>query len=335
MSTPAKFAAVAAVLLVVLLATPHANTYVVLLVTQALIFAILAMSVDVLLGFLGLPSLGQAAYLGIGAYLTAILATRYGFGLDASFWVVVLLGALAGAALAALFGLFAVRAGGVYFLMITLALGMCVWGLAYRWNSLTGGDNGINLPGRPAFGIDLSDEITFFYVVFAFFVATLALLALLVRSPFGLTLAGIRECELRMRILGYNTWLHKYIAFVIAGAFGGLAGVLWAHLGGHVSPEDVILAHSVDALLMVVLGGPGTLVGAAIGAGVVVALREYLSTLVDWWQYVLGTVYVLTIMYLPSGLMGLPQRLRRERHAGREANESGRSARGNLEESRS
>lgn len=335
MSARAKIAAVAAVLLVVLLATPHANTYIVLLVTQALIFAILAMSVDVLLGFVGLPSLGQAAYLGIGAYLTAILATRYGFGLDASFWIVVLLGALAGAALAALFGLFAVRAGGVYFLMITLALGMCVWGLAYRWNSLTGGDNGINLPGRPAFGVDLSDEITYFYVVFGFFVATLGLLALLVRSPFGLTLAGIRECELRMRILGYNTWLHKYIAFVIAGAFGGLAGVLWAHLGGHVSPEDVILAHSVDALLMVVLGGPGTLVGAAIGAGVVVALREYLSTLVTWWQYVLGTVYVLTILYLPTGLMGLPQRLRRERHAGREANASGRSARGNLEESRS
>ena len=335
MSARAKIAAVAAVLLVVLLATPHANTYIVLLVTQALIFGILAMSVDVLLGFVGLPSLGQAAYLGVGAYLTAILATRYGLGLDASFWIVVVLGALAGAALAALFGLFAVRAGGVYFLMITLALGMCVWGLAYRWNSLTGGDNGINLPRRPAFGIDLADETTYFYVVFGFFVAALALLALLVRSPFGLTLAGIRECELRMRILGYNTWLHKYIAFVIAGAFGGLAGVLWAHLGGHVSPEDVILAHSVDALLMVVLGGPGTLVGAAIGAGVVVALREYLSTLVTWWQYVLGTVYVLTILYLPTGLMGLPQRLRRERRGGREANESGPPARRNLEESRS
>jgi len=118
-----------------------------------------------------------------------------------------------------------------------------------------------------------------------------------------------------MRVLGYNTWLHKYLAFVIAGGFGGLAGVLLAHLNGLVSPEDVILTTSVDVLLMVVLGGSGTLVGAAIGAGVVVFLREYLSTLVPWWQYVLGGVYVLTILYLPGGLMGIPERLRRWRSA--------------------
>jgi branched-chain amino acid transport system permease protein len=192
----------------------------------------------------------------------------------------------------------------VYFLMITLALGMCVWGLAYRWNSLTGGDNGINMRGRPRFGIQLADDLTFFYVVLGFFVASLAALHLLVNSPFGRSLVGIRERELRMRILGYNTWLHKYIAFVVAGAFGGLAGVLWAHLNGIVSPSDLLLPASVDALLMVVLGGPGTLVGGLLGATVVVFLREYLATLVPWWQYVLGGVYVLTILYLPNGLMG-------------------------------
>ena len=159
------------------------------------------------------------------------------------------------------------RASGVYFLMITLALGQCVWGLAYRWNSLTGGDNGINLPRRPAFGIQLSDDVTYFYVVFGFFVLSLLLLYVLVESPFGRSLVGIREREIRMRILGYNTWLHKYLAFVIAGGFGGLAGVLWAHANGQVSPEDVVLTTSVDALLMVVLGGAGTLVGGAIGAG--------------------------------------------------------------------
>src|SRR5439155_9072365 len=102
----------------------------------------------------------------------------------------------------------------------------------------------------------------------------------------------------------------KYIAFVIAGGFGGLAGVLWAHANGHVSPEDVVLTTSVDALLMVVLGGPGTLVGGAVGAALVVFLREYLSTLVPWWQYVLGGVYILTILFLPSGLMGIPDRIR-------------------------
>jgi branched-chain amino acid transport system permease protein len=216
--------------------------------------------------------------------------------------------------LAAIFGLFAIRATGVYFLMITLALGQCVWGLAYRWNSLTGGDNGINLHDRPKFGIDLSNEMTFFYVVFGFFTVSLLLMYILVRSPFGRSLTGIRERELRMQILGYNTWLHKYIAFIIAGGFGGLSGVLWAHTAGIVSPENVVLTTSVDALLMAVLGGAGTLVGGVIGAFIVIALREYLSTLVPWWQYVLGAVYVLTILYLPSGLMGIPERIRQRRN---------------------
>jgi branched-chain amino acid transport system permease protein len=292
---------------------PFANSYVLVLLTQALVLGIIAMSVDLLLGYTGLPSLGQAAYLGMGAYLTAILATKYGFGLGGGFWIVVLLGILAGTAAAAVFGLFAVRASGVYFLMITLALGMCVWGLAYRWNSLTGGDNGINMPGRPDFGVPLSDDLNYFYLVLGFFALSLAVLQVLVRSPFGRSFVGIRERELRMRILGYNTWLHKYLAFVIAGGFGGLAGVLWAHLTGIVSPGDVILTTSVDVLLMVVLGGPGTLVGGAIGAGVVVFIREYLATLVPWWQYVLGAVYVLTILYLPGGLMGIPARIRRWR----------------------
>jgi branched-chain amino acid transport system permease protein len=139
------------------------------------------------------------------------------------------------------------------------------------------------------------------------------LLYTLVRSPFGRSLAGIRERELRMKILGYNTWLHKYLAFIIAGAFGGLSGVLWAHTAGIVSPVNVELAFSVDALLMAVLGGPGTLVGGVIGAFIVFGLREYLSTLVPWWQYVLGAVYVLTILYLPTGLMGIPERIRQRR----------------------
>ena len=317
-----KLLIVGAVLLAVLLITPFSGSYVIVLVTHALIFAILAMSLDILLGYTGLPSLGQAAYLGMGGYLTAILATRYQFGLDWTFWVVIVLGMLIGAATAALFGLFAIRATGVYFLMITLALGMCVWGLAYRWNSMTGGDNGIVLPPRPDFGIQLADDLTYFYVVFGFFLASLVTMAILVRSPFGRSLVGIRENELRMRILGYNTWLHKYIAFIIAGGFGGLAGVLWSHAHGLVSPEDVILATSVDALLMVVLGGSGTLVGGAIGAGIVVFLREYLSTFVPWWQYVLGGVYVLTILYLPGGLMSIPERLRRRRVPARGAGEA-------------
>jgi branched-chain amino acid transport system permease protein len=265
-----------------------------------------------------MASLGQAAYFSVGAYLTAILATKYQFGLGWDFWLVVLLAMLLGAATAAFFGLFAVRATGVYFLMVTLALGQCVWGLAYRWHSLTNGDNGINVSTRPNFGLDLNNEQTFFFLVFAFFTVTLLALYVLARSPFGRSLEGIRERELRMRVLGYNTWLHKYIAFIIAGAVGGLSGFLWAFTNGLVSPDTVVLTTSVDALLMVVLGGAGTLVGGAIGSAIVFGLREYLSTLVPWWQYVLGGVYVLTILYLPMGLMGLPARLRQWRAASAE-----------------
>ncbi len=275
-----KLFAVVGVLIAVALMTPQANSFVILLVTRALILGILAMSLDLLLGFTGLPSLGQAAYLGAGAYLTAILATRYQFGLGSGFWLVIVFGMMIGAATAAFFGLFAIRATGVYFLMITLALSQCVWGLAYRWNSLTGGDNGINLPGRPEFALRLSDDVTYFYVVLGFFFVSLLILYVLVCSPFGRSLEGIN---------------------------------------GHVSPEDVALTTSVDALLMVVLGGSGTLVGGAVGAGVVLLLREYLSTLVPWWQYMLGAVYVLTILYLPDGLMGILARMRRPRKRTSEA----------------
>jgi branched-chain amino acid transport system permease protein len=308
-----KILIVAVALAAVAYIVPHSTSFVVLLATRALVFAILAMSLDILLGFTGLASLGQAAYFSVGAYFTAIMATKYHFGLGWDFWLVVLFGMLVAALLAAFFGLFAIRASGVYFLMITLALGQCVWGLAYRWNSLTGGDNGINVTSRPSFGLDLTNERTFFFLVFGFFVFSLVSLYVLVRSPFGRSLVGIRERELRMQILGYNTWLHKYIAFIIAGAFGGLSGVLWAHTNGLVSPETVVLTTSVDALLMVVLGGAGTLVGGVIGSAIVFGLREYLSTLVPWWQYVLGGVYVLTILYLPTGIMGIPARLRQAR----------------------
>jgi branched-chain amino acid transport system permease protein len=308
-----KILIVVVALAAVALLVPHTTSFIILLATRALAFSILVMSLDLLLGFTGLASLGQAAYLGVGAYLTAILAARYQVGLGYDFWLVVAFGMLGAAALAALFGLLATRATGVYFLMITLALGQCVWGLAYRWNSLTGGDNGINLEHRPKFGIDLANQVTFFYVVFGFFAVSLLVLYTIVRSPFGRSLVGIREREPRMKILGYNTWLHKYIAFIIAGAFGGLSGVLWAHTAGIVSPENVVLTTSVDALLMAVLGGAGTLVGGIIGASVVLFIREYLSTLVHWWQYVLGGVYVLVILYLPGGLMSIPERIRQWR----------------------
>ena len=207
MSQKIKIAIVVLALAAFVVFVPSSGSFVVLLATRAMAFAILAMSVDILLGFTGLSSLGQAAYFGVGAYLTAVLATKFHFGMGWDFWLVVILGMLIGAALAAVFGLFAIRAGGVYFLMITLALGQCVWGLAYRWNSVTGGDNGINLSGRPSFGLDLSNEVTFFYLVFGFFAVSMALMYVLIRSPFGRS-SGRHS---RARAAHADTWL-QYVA---------------------------------------------------------------------------------------------------------------------------
>ena len=283
-----------------------------LLATRALAFAILAMSVDMLLGFTGLASMGQAAYFGVGAYLTAMLATKYHFGLGWDFWLVVVLGMLIGAALAAFFGLFAIRASGVYFLMITLALGQCVWGLAYRWNSLTGGDNGINLRERPQFRHrPRQRNDVLLSGVRAFSPLRCCLLYVLVRSPFGRSLTGIRERELRMQILGYNTWLHKYHRLHHRRRIRrpGRRAV-----GAHQRPSSARKRGADDVGRCAADGrcsaAPARWSAASIGAAIVFGLREYLSTLVPWWQYVLGGVYVLTILYLPTGLMGIPARIR-------------------------
>jgi len=280
---------------------PVMPAYPLTLVTQALIFGILAMSLDVLLGYTGLPSLGHAGYFGVAAYAVALLATERQVGLLGC--------AAAGLALAtltaAVFGIIAIRARGTYFLMITLALGMVVWGLAFRWVSLTKGDNGVSGVARPELGtLSLSAPLPFFYFSLVCAGVAFALLGLLVVSPFGLGLKGIRGSESRMEALGYNVWLHKYLAFVISGAFAGAAGVLWAYYNGFVGPTDVQLLTSVEALLMVALGGPGTLVGPAIGAGLIVFLKNFVSVYTKRWLLILGAVYIGVILFAPHGVVG-------------------------------
>jgi branched-chain amino acid transport system permease protein len=219
----------------------------------------------------------------------------------------------AASAVAAVFGLIAIRATGVYFLMITLALGMVVWGLAFRWVSLTMGDNGISGIARPQIlpGWSLARPIPFHYLsLFAFLVA-FALLSLIVRSPFGLSLRGIRETERRMGALGYRVWLHKYLAFVLSGAFAGLAGALWAYYDGFVSPVELHLLTSVEALLMVALGGPGTLLGPALGACIIVLFKNLLSIYTKRWLLILGLVYIGVILLAPKGIVGALRGARR------------------------
>jgi branched-chain amino acid transport system permease protein len=288
---------------------PLLPAYPLTLLTQALIAAMLAMSLDLLLGYTGLPSLGHAAYFGIGAYAVAILATERQTG----FVGCLLAGVIVAAIAAALFGMLAIRASGVYFLMITLALGMVVWGLAFRWVSLTKGDNGISGVPRPELSLPWSlwGALPFFYFVLVAAIVAWALLGLLVSSPFGLGLLGIRESESRMRALGYNVWLHKYLAFVISGTLAGFAGVLWAYYNGFVSPVDVQLVTSVETLLMVALGGPGTLVGPALGAAIIVFLKNFVSVYTKRWLLILGAVYISAILFAPRGLIGA---LQGERH---------------------
>ena len=290
------------VFLLLLISPPFLSSFLLTLLTQALIYAILAMSLDIILGYTGLASLGHAAYFGLGAYSVGILATRYGAG----FWVVLPVGILLAVAVAAIFGLVALRATGVYFLMITLALGMVVWGLAHRWVTMTQGDNGISAIPRPELGLPLSlaHSIPFYYFALAGFLITFWILRVIVRSPFGQTLVGIRESESRMRTLGYHVWLHKYIGFVIAGGFGGFAGVLWAYYNGFVSPVDLQLATSVEVLLMVALGGRGTLLGPALGAAIIVLLKNLVSVYTHRWLLILGVVYIGTIVYAPEGIVG-------------------------------
>lgn len=293
---------VAIIFFLLLISPPFLSSFLLTLLTQALIYAILAMSLDIILGYTGLASLGHAAYFGLGAYSVGILATRYGAG----FWITLPLGVLFAVTVAAIFGLVALRATGVYFLMITLALGMVVWGLAHRWVTMTQGDNGISAIPRPDLGLpwSLTHSIPFYYFALAGFVISFWILRVIVRSPFGRSLVGIRESESRMRTLGYHVWLHKYIGFVIAGGFAGFAGVLWAYYNGFVSPADLQLATSVEVLLMVALGGRGTLLGPALGATIIVFLKNLVSVYTHRWLLILGAVYIATIVYAPEGVVG-------------------------------
>jgi len=282
---------------------PFYSSYWVTLVTQMLIFAILAMSLDILLGYTGLSSFGHAAFFGAAAYAVAILSTRYKMG----FLVCFISGIALSAGISTIFGLLVAHATGVYFLIITLALGMTLWGLAFRWVSMTGGDNGISGIARPDIGLPLSlkDPLTFYYVILVFFLVSLILMAILVRSPFGHSLKGVRESESRMRVLGYHTWLHKYLSYVCSAAFGGFAGVLWAYFNGFTSPYDMDLTASIEIILMVILGGPGTLIGPALGACIIVFLKNFISAYTQRWLLIVGTIYILTILYAPQGLMNL------------------------------
>lgn len=285
-------------LLAIAIAIPYLTTsFYVNLFTEVMIFGLLAMSIDILAGYTGLTSMGHAGIFGVSAYVVGYTLTKTTLPLE----IALPLGIVASILAAALFAIIAIRTTGVYFLMVTLAEGMIVWGIAYRWASVTGAENGIRGVPRPLF---VHEYWQFFYLVLVVFVVLSIIMYRLVNSPFGLTLKGIRESESRMRTLGYNTALHKFIGFTMTGFFAGTAGALYAIYNGFVSPSAVEFAKSAEEVLMVIVGGVGTLFGGVVGAAVIIFTRNIVSLYTSRWPTIMGLIFVVTILFARDGLLG-------------------------------
>ncbi len=293
----------AAFVLVVLASLPFVlKSYHLGIATQILIFAVLAMSIDVLAGFSGRTPLCHGAIFGTATYFVIYGVNTWGLPLPAAMAV----GVVAATAVAALFALLAVRVSGVYFLLLTLALGLVVWGVCLRWSQVTGGENGLR--GDLRTGL-LADPAVFYAIVLAISVVAFLAMRRFVNSPFGLTLRGIRDSESRMASIGYNVTLHVFLAFTISGFFAGVAGAIYAVFNNFVSPSAVALAQSVQGLLMAIVGGIGTLVGSFVGAAVIIVLEQFVSAYTERWQMVLGIVFILIMLFAPEGVVGKMQNL--------------------------
>jgi branched-chain amino acid transport system permease protein len=213
-----------------------------------------------------------------------------------------------GTVTALLIGVFALRATGVYFLMLTLAFAQMAFAVAHQWSWLTGGTNGLSGIPRPTIpGIDLGGAVPFYYLVLLVVAGAAAVLRRILGSPFGAALIGIRENEARMRAMGFDTFRLKLAAFVLAGAAAALSGTLYAYYNGFVSPDELYWTRSGEVLVMVLLGGAGTLAGPAVGAGVVLILQDLASSLTARWTMILGAAFILVVLLAPDGLAGLLQ----------------------------
>ncbi len=274
-----------------------------MVLTLVFIFAIFAMSLEILLGHTGLPSLGHSSFFGSSAYMVGILNAKVFDG--GNFGIELAAGLAFAAIVSAVFGLLALRCRADYFLMVTLALSMTLWGIAIKWHALTGGDEGLVGISRPSLGpipLDISAINDFYYFVLFFFCIAAIVIYFITKSPLGHILLGIRENETRMTVLGYNTWLYKYISFILAGTFAGLAGILYVYYDIFVSPSTLHLHTSAEVLMMVILGGEGTLVGPVVGAFIITFLKYIASGLTEHWLLILGIIYVLVIVFTPHGI---------------------------------
>jgi branched-chain amino acid transport system permease protein len=271
------------------------------LVSEIFIFAIFAMSLDLLLGFTGLMSLGHAAFFGLGAYAVAVLGAQ--FGINA--WVGVAAGVAVAGCGAALIGFFCVRTGGIPFLMLTLAFSQLVYSAALRWRDVTGGSDGLAIADKPSFfGYDLSNSLVMYFMALSFFVLAYWGLRRLLNAPLGHAFVGIRENEQRMMAIGYPTRAYKLLSFTIAGAIAGLAGGLYAIFNGFISADAVYWTASGDILIMTMLGGAGTLIGPAVGTAIFLLLKNVVSSYSEHWLSIIGITFICCVMFFPGGVWG-------------------------------
>jgi len=309
-SPPATRQARAAGLVVILamLAYPFLVTdYPRALVAEIYVFAIFAMSLDLLLGFTGLMSLGHAAFFGLGAYAVAILGTL--FGVNA--WLALAAGVLVAAAGAALIGFFCVRTSGIPFLMLTLAFSQLVFSIALKWRDVTGGTDGMAIAEKPGFfGFDLGNSLPMYFMTLGFLLVSYWALRRLLNAPLGHVFVGIRENEPRMLAIGYRTRAYKLLSFTIAGAFAGLSGGLYAIFNSFISPDAIYWTASGDILIMTMLGGAGTLIGPAIGAGVFLLMKNVVSSYSEHWLAIIGAIFICCVLFFPGGIWGTLRQIR-------------------------
>jgi branched-chain amino acid transport system permease protein len=281
--------------------------YYVNVASQILLYAIFALGINVLVGYAGLVSLGHAGLLGIAAYAGArVLSGGHGHALAVALAIALTLAA------SAMFAALALRGTGLGFVMITVALGQIVWGVAYRWISLTNGDNGISISGRPRpLGLSLAAPAAFYWATLVVFVIAVGSMAIFVASAFGASVRGTRDQARRMTALGYHVWMIRFLAFLFSGFWSGVAGVLYLYYNQFVSPQAVALTASAEALLMVISGGTGTLLGPIVGAALVVVIKNVASAYIERWNFVLGAIFVVIVVFMPEGLVPGVVRLRR------------------------
>ncbi|MBA2371763.1 MAG: branched-chain amino acid ABC transporter permease [Candidatus Limnocylindria bacterium] len=284
----------------------ESSRYATTVLRDMLVFATFALSLNLLVGYAGMPSLGHAAYFGAGAYAAGIAGQRL-----ATDQLHVTMGAavLVAGVLALLIGALVVRSSGIFFLMLTLAFAQMVFAIAFQWTEVTGGSNGFPGVRRPSIGeLDLSAPDRVFMLVATVFLLVTWLLWRISRSTYGRALIGVRENERRMRALGYDTTRLRLSAFVLAGALAGVAGALAAYSARFVSPSDAGIGTSVTAFVMVLIGGAGTLLGPILGAGIVLYIERVLSSSIPYAQTVLGLLFIGFVLLARQGIIGLARR---------------------------